>query len=232
MKRSLEMMVVATLLCTLTAAQEESVKPGINAGFENPDVEHYVEIFEGESRSIFAKRHEIVKALGLKPGMAVGDIGAGTGFFSLLFSDVLGPQGEVYAVDIAKGFIDHIDELSREHNKSNIKGIVCDPHSVKLPVHSIDVAFICDVYHHFEYPFDSMKSIYKALKPGGSVLIVDFRRIEGYSSDWTLNHVRCSLGTVIDEVQASGFYFAEKIDLGMEDQYVIRFVKRGEDGEE
>ena len=109
---------------------------------------------------------------------------------------------------------------------------MCDERSVKLPENSIDVAFICDVYHHFEYPFDSMASIHKALKPGGEVIIVDFRRIEGRSREWTLNHVRCGIGTVIDEVQQSGFDFVEKIDLGMEDQYVIRFVKREPDEKE
>ncbi len=226
MKRSLVMMIGTVVVCISAMAQEQSVAPGINDNFQDVDVERYIKIFEGESRSIFTHRHEIVQALGLKPDMAVGDIGAGTGFFSLLFSDELGPRGQVYAVDIAKNFIDHIEKISRENNKSNIKAIVCDERSVNLPDHSIDVAFICDVYHHFEYPYDSLKSIYSALKPGGTMLIVDFRRIEGLSREWTLNHVRCGIGAVIDEVQESGFDLVEKLDLGMEDQYVLKFIKR------
>ena len=187
MKRNLGVIALSIFICGWSMAQEESVNPGVNDNFVDPDVDRYVELFEGESRSIFAKRHEIVKALGLKPGMAVGDIGAGTGFFSLLFSDALGATGQVYAVEIAQKFVDHIEEESREHKKKNIKAVLGDARSVKLPA---------------------------------------------ASDAWTLNHVRCSLGTVIDEVQASGFDFVEKIDLGMEDQYVIRFVKRGEEGEE
>jgi ubiquinone/menaquinone biosynthesis C-methylase UbiE len=219
-------------LCIAASAQEKNVAPGINDSFQDPDVDRYIKLFEGESRSIFSHRHEIVQTLGLKPGMAVGDIGSGTGFFSMLFSDEVGASGKVYAVDIAKNFIDHIEKISQENEKTNIKGVVCDQHSVKRPENSIDVAFICDVYHHFEYPLDSLKSIHSALKPGGTMIIVDFRRIEGVSRKWTLNHVRCGIGTVIDEVQVSGFDFVEKIDLGMEDQYVLKFVKRAAEPEE
>lgn len=226
MKRFTITALVALTLCATAIAQKESVAPGINDNFQNPDVDRYIKMFEGESRSIYKHRNEIVATLGLKPGMAVGDIGAGTGFFSLLFSDEVTDSGKVYAVDIAQNFIDHIKNISKEHEKSNIEAIVCDERSVKLPPNSIDVAFICDVYHHFEYPYDSMTSIHDALKPGGSLVIVDFRRIEGLSTEWTLNHVRCGMGTVIDEVERSGFDLVETVDLGMEDQYVIKFIKR------
>ena len=221
---------ILTVLLLVTAtgvsAQEQSVAPGINDSFKNPDVDRYVKMFEGESRSIFSHRHEIVQALDLKDGMSVADVGAGTGFFSLLFSDEVGATGKVYAVDIAQNFIDHITKISSENEKTNIEAIVCDERSTKLPENSIDVAFICDVYHHFEYPFDSLKSIHAALKPGGTMIIVDFRRVEGYSRKWTMDHVRCSMGTVIEEVEESGFDLLEKINLGMDDQYVIKFTKR------
>lgn len=232
MKRSLSLVIAPISLCILAFAQENSVAPGINDNFQNPDVEKYIERFEGESRSIFAHRHDIVRAMQLKPGMVVGDIGAGTGFFSLLLSDAVGPDGRVYAVDIAKNFIDHIKKISEEHGKSNIEAIVCDEHSAKLPENAIDVAFICDTYHHFEYPHDSLKSIHAALKPGGLMMIVDFARIEGRSNAWALNHVRCGMGAVIDEVQQAGFDFVEKKDLGMDDQYVITFIKRPQEAQE
>ncbi len=232
MKQTLSLVVVVFGICTLAFAQENSVAPGINDNFQTPDVEKYIKIFEGESRSVFSHRHEIVQALALKPGMVVGDIGAGTGFFSLLISDAVGPEGRVYAVDIAKNFIDHIEKISEDHKKTNIDAIICDERSVKLPEHSIDVAFICDVYHHFEYPYDSLESIYTALRPGGMMVIVDFVRIEGLSKEWTLNHVRGGMGTVIDEAQQAGFNFVEKKDLGMDDQFVITFTKRPKKAQE
>ncbi len=230
MKKEFPIVVALWALCMFANAQEESVAPGINDNFQNPDVEKYIERFEGESRSIFAHRHDIIQALDLKPGMAVGDIGAGTGFFSLLISDAVGAEGKVYSVDIAKNFIDHIKTISAEHGKRNIEGIVCSERSADLPAQSIDLAFICDTYHHFEYPHDTMASIHAALKPGGKLVIVDFIRVEGRSNDWTLNHVRCGMGGVIDEVQQAGFEFVEKKAVPMDDQYVIVFTKRP-DGE-
>jgi ubiquinone/menaquinone biosynthesis C-methylase UbiE len=229
MKYALAALAIVVALTATTHAQEESVAPGINKSFnDNPDINRYETIFEGESRSIFVNRREIVKTLGLKKGMAVGDIGAGTGFFSLLFADEVGEKGKVYAVDIAQNFIDHIEKSAKENDKTNVEAILCTDRSVKLPENSIDVAFICDVYHHFEYPYDSLASIHKALKPGGTLIIVDFRRIEGVSKEWTLNHVRCTIGDVIDECQKSGFDFQKKFDLDMPDQYVIQFKKRAE----
>ena len=220
---------LAFVFCALTLpafAQEQSVKPGINDNFKDPDVDYYVRLFEGESREIFKFRNEIVSAMDLKPGMDVADVGAGTGFFSRMFSYPVSPGGTVYAVDIAENFIHHIEELSAKEEITNIKAQVCSERSVDLPPNSIDVAYICDVYHHFEYPYDSMESIHTALRPGGRVFIVDFERIKGVSSEFAMNHVRCGKGTVTDEVKDSGFDLVREIDLGMDGQDMLEFVKR------
>jgi predicted methyltransferase len=213
-------------LSALGAAQQQSVKPGINDSFKDPDVDKYIAMFEGESREIYKHRNEIVTAVGLKPGMNVADIGAGTGFFSRMFALAVAPGGNVHAVDIAENFVEHIDAMAKKENIANIVASVCSERSVDLPENSIDVAFICDVYHHFEYPYDSMASIHKALRPGGRVVIVDFERVVGVSNDWTLDHVRCGKGTVADEVKDSGFDLVEEKDLGMQGQYVLVFQKR------
>lgn len=208
-------------------AQEVSVKPGINDNFQNPDVERYVNMFEGESRTIFKTRNEIVETMGIEEGMDVADIGAGTGFFSRMMSYQVGKKGTVFAVDIAENFVAHIDNMADEEGIKNIRAKVCTERSVELKKNSIDLAFICDVYHHFEYPYDSMASIHKALRPGGRVMIVDFERVVGVSSEWTLGHIRCGKGTVTDEMADSGFDFVEEVDLGMGDQWARIYRKRG-----
>ncbi len=220
---------MAGLLCaaSMGMAQEQSVKPGINDNFKDPDVSFYVNLFEGEDRAIFEYRNEILDVLQLKKRTDVADIGAGTGFFSRMMAHKVGRRGKVYAVDIAENFIEHIDELSKKEGLKNIEAIVCSERSVDLPENSIDVAFICDVYHHFEYPLDSMASLHKAMRPGGRLVIVDFERVKGVSRDWTLGHVRCGKGTVTDEVKDAGFDFVEEVDLGMDEQWVRVFRKRG-----
>ena len=91
---------------------EASVKPGINKDFLDPKLEvaKYEERFEGESREIFAQRARIAGLLDLKEGMRVADVGAGTGLFTRMFAGKVGEQGTVYAVDIAKQFVEHVEK--------------------------------------------------------------------------------------------------------------------------
>lgn len=222
---------VAALMCSFAVlpayGQEESVKPGINSGFtDDLDVGTFLTIFETESRAIYKHRNDLVAAMALKPGMNVADIGAGTGFFSAMMAKSVGPKGKVYAVDIAKNFLVHINENAKAEGIKNIKTVHCDNRSTGLKKNSIDFAYICDVYHHFEYPYSTMESLHAAMRPGGILLIVDFERIKGISREWTLGHVRCGKGTVADEVKDAGFDLIEEIPM-MEEQYILKFKKRG-----
>ncbi len=92
-------------------AQARSVHPGINSPYEYPDFARSVRTFESEGREVYDRRSEIVAALGLKPGMRVADVGAGTGLFVRLLSPAVGPQGRVHAVDIAPEFKRNIARL-------------------------------------------------------------------------------------------------------------------------
>lgn len=205
-------------------AQEKSVRPGINKPFEKPDVKEFTGKFEVESREIFAKRQEIVAACKLKPGMTVADIGAGTGLFTRLFAKEVGPSGKVFAVDIAPQFIEHIEKTCKAKDLKNVVGIVCKQDSTELPANSIDLAFICDTYHHFEFPFKTMASIHRAVRPGGQVVLVDFHRIKGKSSEWVLNHVRAGQEVFTKEILAAGFRQVRE-EKFLKENYLVRFEK-------
>src|SRR6516162_3968999 len=196
--------------CPHLAAQEKSVRPGINNPFENPDIPAFITAFEGESREIFAKRKEILAACKLKPGMVVADIGAGTGLFTRLFAPAVGPTGRVYAIDISPKFIEHVEKTCKDWGIKNVTGVVCTQTSVNLPPNSIDLAFICDTYHHFEFPYKTMASIHGSLKPGGRLVLVDFHKIKGVSTDWVMNHVRAGQDVFSREVKSSGFKLIEE----------------------
>jgi ubiquinone/menaquinone biosynthesis C-methylase UbiE len=208
------------------AGQEKSVRPGINKPFANPDVAEYVQKFETESREVYAKRKDIVAACGLKPGMAVADVGAGTGLFTRIFARKVGDKGKVYAVDIASKFVAHIEKVCRQQGLKNVVGVVCKPDAVELPADSVDLAYICDTYHHFEYPARTMASIHRALRAGGRVVVVDFQRVPGVSSDWVLNHVRAGQDVVTREIESAGF----KLRAGkkiLKENYFLVFEKTG-----
>ncbi len=221
--------VLASLLLVtplgIATAQEKSVRPGINDPFQNPDVKKFEGTFEGESREVFAKRKEIVAAVGLKPGESVADIGAGTGLFTRPFAAEVGPKGKVYAVDIAQKFLDHIAKTNKDAGIANVTTVLCKPHSAELPAGSIDVAFICDTYHHFEFPSRTMASIHAALNPGGRVVLIDFRRVKGQSTDWVMNHVRAGQEVFEQEIADAGFKKVKEAKDTLKENYLVVFEK-------
>jgi len=210
---------------SLSQAQVKSVNPGINKQFENPAVADFIPRFERDGRDPYDHRLEIVKAVGLKPGTVVADIGAGTGLFTRLFAPLVAPEGKIYAVDIAESFVKHIERQAQDDGLTNVKGIVCTPDSVNLLPESIDLAFLCDVYHHFEFPHKTMRSIHQALKPGGSLVLIDFHRIEGVSSDFVMGHVRAGQEVFAKEITDAGFKQIEDRKGLLKESYYLRFEK-------
>lgn len=204
---------------------EENVKPGINRHYENPDFESWVTVFESEGREVFDRRHEIVAALDLKKGMSVADVGAGTGFFSRLFANKIGKSGTVYAVDIARNFVTNILRTARKQGITNIKGIVSNQKDTLLAAKSVDLVFISDTYHHFEYPESMLRSINKALRSNGRLVIIDFRKQHGVSSGWVMSHVRAEKEMVILEVEKEGFKKMNKKDF-LDENYFLMFEKQ------
>lgn len=206
-----------------------SVKPGINKDFLDPqlDIERFVERFETESREIYSEREAIVERVALSPGMRVADVGAGTGLFTFEFAARVGAKGKVYAVDIAAPFVERLVAQAAERGMTHVEGVVCTEDDVRLPERSIDLAFVCDTYHHFEYPAATLASLRRALRPGGELIVIDFHRIEGVSREWTLGHVRAGEEVFTREIVAAGFELvADQTPPGLKENYMLRFRRR------
>lgn len=117
----------------------------------------------------------LVEQLKINPGNVLADIGAGTGYFTRRLAKKTGPAGSVYAVDIQPEMLDLLTNQMSQVGITNVRpvlGTVTDP---KLPAASVDLALMVDVYHEFDYPFEMMEAIVRALKPGGRVVFVEFR---------------------------------------------------------
>lgn len=206
----------------------ESVKPGVNANFLRADmrIAEWLDRFEVESREVFAARKAVLDAVGLKPGDVVADIGAGTGIYTRLFSSQVADDGHVFAVEISPVFVRHLLDKTKAENLSNISVIPCRDDSTTLSPSSIDVAFICDTYHHFEYPKSTMASIHQALRSGGQLVLIDFERIPGVSREWTLGHVRAGKEGFRKEIEEAGFEFIEEVKIdGFRENYFLRFQR-------
>lgn len=113
--------------------------------------------------------------LGLKPGMAVADIGTGTGYHAWRVAEKIGPSGTVYAVDIQPEMLSLLATNMARRNLTNVVGVLGTLSDPRLPENSIDLAIMVDVYHEFDHPCEMLASITRALKPGGRVAFVEFR---------------------------------------------------------
>jgi ubiquinone/menaquinone biosynthesis C-methylase UbiE len=117
----------------------------------------------------------LLAALKIKPGEAVADIGAGTGFYTRRLAKATADKGVVYAVDIQQEMLDLLTNKLSGENIRNVRpvlGTVSDP---KLPRAALDLVLLVDVYHEFDHPYEMMQGICSALKPGGRVVFVEFR---------------------------------------------------------
>lgn len=202
-------------------------RPAINRPFESARVEGWADAFERPGREVYDQRYRILDATGLREGMRVADIGAGTGLFSTLFARAVGPSGLVYAVDVSPGFIDGISARARAEGLTNIVPVRNTQQATGLEGASIDLAFVCDTYHHFEDPAAMLDSIRRALVPGGTLIIIDYRRLPDANSPWILSHVRAGRDQVVREVTGAGFRLAQAPEL-LHESYFLRFEKIGE----
>ncbi len=224
MRRPVLLLLFLLLAPPVWPVEAPGARHDINVPFEDAEYEQWVGMFERPGREVYDRRHQIVEATSAWRGAIVADIGAGTGLFTRLFARVVGSEGRVYAVDISRGFVKNILRTTRAEGLSNVEGIVNTQTETLLPANSIDIAFVCDTYHHFEQPRPMLASIRRALRPGGMLVVVDFERIEGKSSVWVLEHVRVGKEEVIREIEAAGFRFTGQGDF-LRENYFLKFMR-------
>lgn len=118
---------------------------------------------------------KLLKALDVKPGMVVADVGAGSGYHTFLLSPLVGEKGKVIACDIQQQMLDLITRKQKKLKIANIetvKGTEADP---KLPAAGVDLILMVDVYHELSHPYEMTEKMVAALKPGGRMVFVEFR---------------------------------------------------------
>jgi ubiquinone/menaquinone biosynthesis C-methylase UbiE len=118
---------------------------------------------------------DLVRALGLKRGDTVADIGAGTGYISRRLARRVGPEGKVLAVDIQPEMLTLLQSNMATLAISNVVSILGSTTDPKLPARSVDLVLLVDVYHEFDFPFEMVQAICRGLKPGGRVAFVEYR---------------------------------------------------------
>jgi arsenite methyltransferase len=143
-------------------------------GFHN--VQHWVQVFESPERAEWQKPDEVAHALNLKPGQTVVDIGAGTGYFTRRFARAVGPTGTAVGVDIEPEMVDYMKTDAKKLKLSNYEARPGKSDDPELASHSADVVFFCDVLHHIDDRLAYLRKVKPALKPGGRVVVIDFKK--------------------------------------------------------
>jgi ubiquinone/menaquinone biosynthesis C-methylase UbiE len=165
----------------------------------------------------------LVQKMGVKPGMAVADIGTGVGYMLPYLSKAVGPSGKIYAEDIFPDFLDKARETAAKNGLTNVEFIHGNEKDAKLPANSADLVFILDAYHHFDYPAEMLSGIRSALKAGGRLVIVEFYK-EGFSGDPA--HIRFTEAELGKEVSGYGFELISSEEFNPKSQYMATFRKK------
>jgi len=128
-----------------------------------------------ESRQREEDCRTMLKALAVKPGQTVCDMGCGNGFYTLQLARLVGPKGLVYAVDIQPEMLQMLARNAAEAGLTNIRPVLGTPIDPRLPKASIDMMLCVDVYHEFSHPEAMLSTILKSLAPEGRLVLVEFR---------------------------------------------------------
>jgi ubiquinone/menaquinone biosynthesis C-methylase UbiE len=185
------------------------------------DSKAYIARLEDPKRDAYQKPEEVVKALSIKEGEVIADIGAGSGYFTFRLARPVGEKGRVYAVDVSPDMIRHLNRRVRDLKVGNVVTILCAPDDPLLCDDSVDRFFICDTWHHIEGHAKYLALLRKMLKPGGQVIMVDFKKTK--TPVGPPMEIRIDRDDLVREMEANGFQLAaEHTFLGY--QYFLIFT--------
>jgi predicted methyltransferase len=178
-RRGLPSPVWPTLLLLSFAAAPalpQATAPAPEMHHRHGDTAAYIASLEDPARDAYQKPDEVMKALGLREGEVVADIGSGSGYFTVRFARAVGPTGRVYAVDVSPDMVRHLNHRLRDEGLRNVFTVLADPDDPLLPDASVDRFVIVDTWHHIEAREKYVALMKKMLKPGGQVVHIDFQK--------------------------------------------------------
>ena len=213
MKRTIAASIVAvtavTATCAVVSAQHARLFP--------PE---YLGQLEGPDRDAWQRPDQIMDALQIGENSVVADLGAGGGWFTVRLAHRVGPNGRVYAEDIQPQMIESIQRRRDREvllNVETVLGTAVDP---KLPAGSLDAVLIVDAYHEIEQPVALLKNVAKALKPGGTIGIVNFKK-DGGGPGPDMDE-RVDAEKVVDDARAAGLELRKRENF-LRYQYLLTF---------
>ena len=167
------------------------------------------------------KADQILEKLTLKPGQSIADIGSGGGYFTYRFAKAVGEKGQVYAVDTNQEFLKFIKKQSAEQELNNIITLLTASGHPDLPEHMFDYIFFRNVTHHLPNRINYFKSLSKALKPNGKIVIIEYNGGGGFLSFQRLHRHSVPLDLLIEEMKQAGYKLQKSYDFLSEQSFSI-----------
>ncbi len=188
------------------------------------DIKQYLEQLDSEERDQYQKPRQVIDALNLKPGLAVADLGSGSGYFTRRFIEAVTETGKVYAVDVEPEMLKYAEEsVVHMHRSYTAEFILARPDNPKLPYGSIDLLFLCNTYHHLEERTKYFSDTRSSLKPGGRLAIIDFYNDERSGELGFPKQHLVPRETVIAELAKAGYRLVREHTF-LPRQYFLEFV--------
>ncbi len=184
------------------------------------DPKAYIAHLDDPHREAYQKPDEVVAALHLKKGEVIADIGAGSGYFTFRLARQVGDKGRVYAVDVNPDLVVHLNRRIRDLNVRNVVTILSAPDDPLLPDASVDRFFMCDTWHHISGHPQYLSKLKKMLKPGGQVILVDFKKAK--TPVGPPMEIRIDRADLVREMETNGFCLAAEHEF-LEYQYFLIF---------
>jgi SAM-dependent methyltransferase len=221
---------VAVVGLVLGGTLAATAQQGTPLGVHPVSGRHYANVmgFQGadwldrEERDIEEAPEAAIDALGLAPGLVVADVGAGSGYMTVRMARIVAPDGSVYATDIQPEMITLLKERLADEKIANVVpvlGLADDP---KLPDAAIDLELLVDVYHEFSEPQKMLRGLRKALKPGGRLVLLEYRKEDPKVPILELHKMTVAEAKL--EVEAEGFELT-RVDERLPRQHILVFTK-------
>jgi ubiquinone/menaquinone biosynthesis C-methylase UbiE len=215
MSRTLAALVLCAPLSGCAGAPSPAETPAYQHRFEHAD--QWAREFDDPSRDQWQLPDRVVAAMQLAPGMTVADVGAGTGYFEPHLSRAVGPGGKVLALDIEPDMVAHLRDRAAHDRLDNVEARQVAAGDPALPPASVDRVLIVDTWHHIADRAAYASRLVAALKPGGAIVVVDFR-LDAHRGP-PPEH-RIPPDEVARLLGAAGLS-ARVVDAGLPEQYVV-----------
>jgi ubiquinone/menaquinone biosynthesis C-methylase UbiE len=213
MKRTIAASIVAVTALTATCA-------GVSAQHARLFPPEDLGQLEGPDRDAWQRPDQIMDALQIGENSVVADLGAGGGWFTVRLARRVGPNGHVYAEDIQPQMIESIQRRRDREGLRNVQTVLGTAVDPKLPAGSLDAVLIVDAYHEIEQPVALLKNVAKALKPGGTIGIVNFKK-DGGGPGPDMDE-RVDAEKVVDDARAAGLELRKRENF-LRYQYLLTF---------